>query len=298
MTINLTVAAGILALSLALPISANAQERNALETLHNLPLKTLSGDITVYFSPGYEERAQKLQGWYQEAITFYEGTLSQHFDADLAILNAKHWAAFTKNPYGLPHIRFDAPRPIAVLPATTDKGAMIAMFRRFKMGGPVEAGRLVGMIGFHEFGHAIVEQCLYQPAGVTKPSVLWFHEFLATYFGLGYLWHTDNPLVNAMAKPSEDYLPPHSSLIEFGDPAIRRGFFRTQAGFVNYNWYEYRIAERAKAVFDKQGMGFIERVRTELPWDRQDEWTSENLLTWLEKIEPGFVAWAASLEEQ
>jgi len=43
---------------------------------------------------------------------------------------------------------------------------------------------------------------------------------------------------------------------------------------------------------------FIRRVREQLPWDCYGSWTTEQLLAWLEEIEPGFIAWAQALESK
>ncbi len=50
-------------------------------------------------------------------------------------------------------------------------------------------------------------------------------------------------------------------------------------------------------MFEEQGIGFLVRLKEELPGDRFEEWTSEELLVWLEEIQPGFQAWARELED-
>lgn len=62
-----------------LSIPTQAQERNAIEVLHSLPLDSLTGTVKVYRSHGHTDRAQRLQVWYTGALAFYEERLAQDF---------------------------------------------------------------------------------------------------------------------------------------------------------------------------------------------------------------------------
>ena len=63
---------------------------------------------------------------------------------------------------------------------------------------------------------------------------------------------------------------------------------------VNHKEADHQAAfhDRAREVFEVQGIGFLVRLKKELPWERFDQWISEEVLAWLEEIEPGFQAWA------
>lgn len=224
-------------LVLALSVPTRAQERNAVDVLRALALDTLTGTITVYHSEGHGDRARRLQQWYAGAVVFYEDALAHDFDAILAILNPQDWIAFDpKTPYGLPHIDFSGwPHPVAVLPAANDEGLMADLARQLGLGGAPEVGRYVDVIGFHELGHALVVQYLYERASGSTISVRWFDEFMATYMGQGYLWHTEGADADPIrAVMYRDYVPTHTSLAEFEEHV---GELATPQGWVNYGWY-------------------------------------------------------------
>ena len=283
------------------PADTLAQGRNAAEILRTLPLDSLSGAITVYYSPGHAERARALQPWYGGALAHYRqmfaGDSALTLTTSLAILEPGHWSAFTPMPYGVPHIDFTGwPHLIAALPAANDSGLMADVWRNLGLTSSVELARVVDVIGFHEFGHSLNVQYLYVLAPETEEelSVHWFDEFMATYFGQGYLWHTEGLDADPIRAELVASLAPRSTtLVEFDEHYSQ--LFLTPEGFANLGWYQTQFAERAREVFAKQGLEFIRRVRDELPWDRYAEWDTDDLLQWLERIEPGFVAWAQAL---
>lgn len=129
-------------------------------------------------------------------------------------------------------------------------------------------------------------------------SVRWFEEFMATYLGMGYLWHIEglaaDPIRTNLLNAIPDSLLRYTSLSDFEARPLEE--FLTPEGWANYGWYQGQFADRGRQVFEKQGLAFITRVREELPWDRYAEWRTEELLGWLEAIEPGFLAWARTLE--
>jgi hypothetical protein len=55
-----------------------------------------------------------------------------------------------------------------------------------------------------------------------------------------------------------------------------------------YGWYQGQFGRRAREVFDRKGVEFILFLKNKLPWERFEEWTSTELLVWLDAIEPGF----------
>jgi thimet oligopeptidase len=122
---------------------------------------------------------------------------------------------------------------------------------------------------------------------------------MATYLGFGYLWHTEgaaaDPIRSDLLNAIPDSLLRFTSLPDFEAQPLEA--FLTPEGWINYGWYQGKFADRGRQVFAKQGLEFVRRVRNELPWDRYAEWRSEELLQWLENIDPGFLAWAKSLED-
>jgi hypothetical protein len=287
------------------PIEAMTQERNAFDALRTLRLDSLVGVVPAYYSPGHAERARALQQAYTGTVTYYReffhGDQRADLTLNLALLEPVHWAGVTASiPYGAAHIDFSGwPGAIAVLPATNDQGVTAELFRDLGYP-PADMERAVDAMGFHEFGHLLMRQYFYGTTLATRAfSVHWFEEFMATYLGFGYLWHTEgaaaDPIRSDLLNAIPDSLLRFTSLPDFEAQPLEA--FLTPEGWINYGWYQGKFADRGRQVFAKQGLEFVRRVRNELPWDSYAEWRSEELLQWLESIEPGFLAWAKSLED-
>jgi hypothetical protein len=288
------------------PLAAVGQDAAPGDIFRALSLDSLAGDVPVYYSPGHAERARALQQAYGGAVSHYRAMFGGEARADLttslALLEPEHWAAFTPSmPYGAAHIDFRGwPRAVAVLPATNDQGVTAGLFRELGYS-PGDMERAVDAMGFHEFGHLLMRQYFYGMTLATRAfSVRWFEEFMATYLGMGYLWHTDgttaDPIRTDLLDAIPDSLLRYTSLADFEARPLEE--FLTPEGWANYGWYQGQFADRGRQVFEQQGLAFIARVREELPWDRYAEWRTEELLGWLEAIEPGFLAWARSLERR
>jgi hypothetical protein len=288
------------------PLEANGQDPVPGDIFRALSLDSLAGEVPVYYSPGHAERARKLQEAYGGAVAHYRAMFAGQSRADLtaslALLDPDHWAAFTSSmPYGAAHIDFRSwPMAVAVLPATNDQGVTASLSRQLGTS-PGDMERSVDAVGFHEFGHLLMRQYFYGMTLATRAfSVRWFEEFMATYLGLGYLWHTDpmaaDPGLTDLLDAIPDSLLRYTSLADFEARPFEE--FLTPEGWANYGWYQGQFADRGRQVFEKQGLAFITRVREELPWDRYAGWRTEELLGWLEAIEPGFLVWARSLERR
>jgi hypothetical protein len=288
------------------PLEAVGQDPAPGDIFGTLPLDSLGGEVPVYYSPGHAERARALQQAYGGAVSHYRAMFGGEARADLttslALLEPDHWTAFTSSmPYGAAHIDFRGwPRAVAVLPATNDQGVTAGLFRGLGFQ-PADMEHAVDAMGFHEFGHLLMRQYFYGMTLATRAfSVRWFEEFMATYLGMGYLWHTDgmaaDPIRTDLLNAIPDSLLRYTSLADFEARPLEE--FLTPEGWANYGWYQGQFADRGRQVFEQQGLAFIARVREELPWDRYAEWRTEELLGWLEAIEPGFLAWARSLERR
>jgi hypothetical protein len=278
-----------------------AQERSAGAALGPLTLDTLGGPITVYYTPEYAERARALQPRYAAVLSQYEAMFahdtSMDFRINLAVLGPEHWAAVTPLPYGLPHINT---RPwseaLVLLPGAGDQGVMAEAYRRQELPEGMSVEAMVDMIGFHEFGHGVVIKHLYsQVPDFERTWINWFDEFMASYMGTAHLMQSEGTSAIRAAEMATDVDPTYRSLSAFDEHYEE---FSTPDGIANLNWYQGQFAQRVAAVFAKQGLDFVRRVHDELPWSRYAEWTTEELLGWLEMIEPGFLAWAQSLERK
>lgn len=164
------------------------------------------------------------------------------------------------------------------------------------------ARRMVDLIGFHELGHIYTSEYLYPDDFANPyPPIRWFDEMLGTYFAYALLRHTypewaevwDAVIDAYLAFPEQQY----TSLGDFDQKYYEISRVPEGEEPSNYGWYQAVFHSRARAVFDAQDLAFLSQLKEKLPWEHFEEWTSEELLTWLEAIEPGFQAWAWELEE-
>jgi hypothetical protein len=270
-------AAALLAL-LVMPAPVAGEDRDPVAILRGMQLDTLAGAITVFHSHGYEERARGLQRLYEGAIAFYGERLGEDFEAALAVLDEPDWVELeipgtgplrppqAVMPYGFPHTDFygyvSGALAVVVLPAESDRGALADAARQ--LGLEDRVGRFIDVIGFHEFGHSMVEQYLYSqlPQCPTQacrlagryrgPSLRWLDEFLSTYMGQGYLWHTEGF--------DRDPLPP--SIYEIPTPTYRTlrefeeqysMFATAPGGMINLAWYQGHFEALARVMFARYG---------------------------------------------
>lgn len=83
--------------------------------------------------------------------------------------------------------------------------------------------------------------------------------------------------------------PQHRSLADF--ERLYSG-----VGADNYIWYQGRFSERVFALFATERFDFLRKVKDAFPRGSKDKLAPDQLLEQLEKIKPGFKAWAAALE--
>jgi hypothetical protein len=134
--------------------------------------------------------------------------------------------------------------------------------------------------------------CILRAYGIQPPSP-WMHEFLATYFAYAYLRRAQPHLAelwDGMVAAPPDARPQHTSLPDFD-----RLYFGV--GPENYFWYQGTFATRATEVFARHGLGFVSAVRDAFPAGGDAaQHSGEAVLAALERIDPGFMAWADSLQ--
>jgi hypothetical protein len=92
---------------LTMSISVNAQNRRdvpqtSAEVLA-LHLPQIAGPIPVYYSPGFESRAQHFQSTLETCKAWYEQEVNVHADIIMAVLDRTDWHKATKTPYPMPH---------------------------------------------------------------------------------------------------------------------------------------------------------------------------------------------------
>jgi len=88
----------ITVLFLSIVFHANAAP---LDEVKKLPVNVIEGEITVYHTKGYEDRALMLGQMLEEPSEFFEQSLGISADISLAVLDRSHWLQIINDrPYG------------------------------------------------------------------------------------------------------------------------------------------------------------------------------------------------------
>ena len=281
---------------------ARAAEPNILARLEALRVPALKGKTPAYYSQGFREHAQKLQGAIEDMKVFYQRRLGVQADLPLALLNAEDWKRVTGNDYSLPQVAGEP--SVILMPATSDNAVYGLMDARKAAIPPGElqaflhdhhttfdavAADFVDFLGFHELGHVLVLRF-----GI-DPQNIWFNEFLATYLTYVYVSERQAEWKSAYAllgRPSKRR-PQNTSLEDF-----ERLYSRVD----DYGWYQGMIEVRIRELAPLTGLRFLRDLKRTFPlqpgskpWDVQPLDTRMKpaaLLEQLEKIAPGFQKWA------
>ena len=283
----------VLFLSIAFHVNAGP-----LDEVKRLPVNVIEGEITVYHTEGYEDRALMLGQMLEEAKEFFEQSLGVSADISLAVLDRSHWLQISF-PYGLPNYFINGGN-LVLLPATIDDGVVVSGYldKSGKASQSVldkleshnltyddAARRMVDVIGFHELGH------IYNWAYELTTHRKWFEEMAASYFAWAYMDARHPELLavfECVTQTSIDTIDP--GFTSFED--LER--LRTGVGVENYDWYQAMFIKRVSAIYPEHGLSFIEKAKVSLESDRK--LTDEELLARLEEIAPGFIQWAEEVE--
>jgi hypothetical protein len=267
-------------------------------SIRALGVEANPGAVPTYHSPGFAERARTLQRMVEEGRRFFADSLDLRADVNLAVLSEADWSRVTTIPYTIPF--FSPGEAVIFLPATT-AGPIVDDYLASRPRLPASrlqqisaagfsfedgAHTMVDLIGYHELGH------LYTRAYGIQPAGHWLNEFLATYFAYAYLRRAQPHLAelwDGMVRPAPDTRPPHTSLADFD-----RLYFGV--GPENYFWYQGTFAARVSEVFAERGLGFLAAAREAFPAGAAPV-AGDEALARLERIHPGFTAWAARLDD-
>ena len=262
------------------------------------PLR-IDGPIPVHHSTGADSRARTLQDMLANAAAFYRERLGVSATLTLAVLDPAAWKTVTNDavPYGMPFVN----EGVMVLPFRQE-GAVVDAYMAHANDLPdavvkaVEGSRrpfathiteMVDLIGYHEMGHVYVGEL-----GIA-PHNRWFSELLATYFAYAFIAERLPSLARTwqIASQSDSHTAPkHRSLADF--ERLYMG-----VGADNYVWYQNRFSERVFAVFATDRLEFLRKVKNAFPRQSNEKLTLDQVLERVEKIQPGFKAWAVSLNE-
>jgi hypothetical protein len=271
------------------------------EKLHNLKLDSTNVGELVYYSKGYSERAKVIGKQIENAKLFYLDSLNIDVQIKIALLDTTDYNSMTLTlPYGLPFVN----NGLIFQPADLSIGAVRDMYAPFAgtasdkiISNLNNAGFeykdalnfMVDLIALHEIGHTQV----YSYELDAKQA--WFNEFMASYFGYAYMQIREPKMAvvwdNIMQAGFESYVPKHRSLNEFNELYVG-------VGVGDYVWFQNAFQERIKEVYSKRGLDFIRLAKEKLSDSSFQPETADELLEFLEEIEPGFIKWAEPLEQK
>jgi hypothetical protein len=287
-----------------------------LDDLQAAGLETLPGPIPTYYSPGYGERAEMLQGWLRDADAFFRSRLRVEPEISLAVLSPEHWTLVSMGPYGVPFVmplsQADlgmAPR-LVVLPAVPEQAVVTQIYSASQPGLPPHAAaelaalgvsyddavlQVLDLIGFHEVGHAYIAALGYHRDNTAR----WFEELLATYAAYSYLGVAQPSAIkvwDALSEALLNFVPPVSRSLDDFNALYIQGL-----GPATYGWFQSHFNLRNTEVLKHRPRAtwFNQLAGLGLDGDTRDLPTSE-LLRRLRGFNPSFTEWAdaAGLEYQ
>ncbi len=274
-------------------------EVSLLHRVQALNLPSSTNRITVYYSEGHQEKALRIRSVVEEGMRFYADSLGIQAPLHLAVLTRDHWDQIIKwQPYGIPGVAGSP--PVAFLPATDDNlaandalairpdvsPAAVRMIEASGHSYEEGARRYVDLVGLHELGHT------YTAAYGIRASRKWLNELLATYAAYAFLRQHQPRQAQLWDGILQGYLdavrPQYTSLEDFD-----RLYFGV--GARNYVWYQAQFQQMARRAYEAKGLGFLREVRAAFPQTDTAPVSMETALERLERIQPGFQAWAAGL---
>ena len=262
----------------------------------------IDGTVPAYYTRGYQKHAQGLQHFLAGERAFVRKELGVDVPLSLAVLDQRQWKLVERQlPYPMPSVTGSP--PVALMPA--DWAVVPDFFPRQSDADPTlvravlargiswdEANhRADDLIGGHELGHA--ELAAY---GI-EPGTRWLNEMLASYVLYAYLQQERRDLlwlVPLMQAGNQTDRPQHHVSLEDFEAQYMQ--ILTTDG-ENYSWYQGQFLEQVKKVYSRKGIAFLREVRTAFPrGEKAYAAGNAETLRRLERIDPGFIAWAHSLE--
>jgi hypothetical protein len=283
--------------------AGSGPEESRMDGIKSLGLRSIPGSLPTFYSPHAEARARDLQGLLGGEIAFYSDLFHVPFGPiTLAVLDPQQWPSVAgEEPYGMPSV--DGTRPaVVVMPVSWNEATWMVVPKREEVPPAMLRKALVkgtkwdqvkfegcDGIGTHEIGHYVIRQL-----GI-DPQTKWFNEFLASYVGYAYL----KTKVPSSALSNEifwtvglDNSPhPFTKLDDFESK-----YDELQEKYPgNYGWYQLALDQRVIEIYAQSGVEYLREVRKEFPSGVQSL-DSAQLLNKLERISPGWKAWASHLE--
>lgn len=272
---------------------AHAQNVSPRARVEALGLDTTKvGRVTAYFAATDREHAERLAGLTEQAASYFEGAFGAAFPLRLAVLSPENWfdpyadgePAVYGSPWGW------VPDLLVVVPASLEEGVLIR--------GPDPASNLrrVQFVMLHELGHLAAKRYLHPEGPRPYSSVVWFEEFLATYFAYAFI-HDHFPEWAAASRGEwADVVEGYTPLVLSLDRGFTGDVPPDQAGRI-FAWYQNLLNLRAATVYEEHELDFLRQVKDRMEWDEAGDWTTRYVLSTLEGFAPGFESWAQNLQD-
>jgi len=273
-------------------ISCSSPTLSTLEKVKHLDLNSIDGNITAYYSAGYEDRALSHLNLLQNSTEFFEENFEIDQKFSIAIIDSANWKKITSVPYGLPFV--SGPPYIVCFPANSDNILSNTITNvidgyqlntQYGMTNKEIVNLFISLVGFHELGHIYANTY-----GISFPNK-WTFEFTATYFAYFYLDQNFSKERDIWIDVSkiiiEEMQPRYTSLKDFEEKY-------SGVGVKNYAWYQVVFLLQVEKVYLKQGRAFIEKLR-------DHTWSSTSTTAYLyemDEIGSGFAKWAQQYKLQ
>ncbi|MDX1673942.1 MAG: hypothetical protein R3314_03975 [Longimicrobiales bacterium] len=235
--------------------------------------------------------ARAAAGPFADAAGYFAQELGGDLQVTLALLSPRDWHRVRAGMHAIPWSW--QPSRLVVLPVRSDLGLL-------QQGGQdsARAGRVLEVVGLHQLGH-VVAAAYYHPYDyrAPHPPVRWFDELLASYLSHAYMRARRPGLAEFVEELALDVVmtaePRFSSLSQYD--RYYDGYLSSPSGATNLGWYQNAFNLQAVRLYDRYGPELMHRLRDELPWDRIEGWTTDELLDALQEIAPGFASWAEEM---
>ncbi|HWF86752.1 MAG TPA: hypothetical protein VG222_17960 [Vicinamibacterales bacterium] len=279
-------------------------EAERLDRVRALGDPVIDGAVPAYYTPGYEQHARDVQRFITGERAFVKKELGVDVPLWLAVLDRAQWAQIEKEyPYPVPSV--DGTPPVALMPAnwadargffaadTDVDPAVIKVVQARGKDWTQATYASADLIGGHELGHTV------ERAYGIVPGTHWLNELLASYVLYAYIKSQRHDLLWLLAITRAETQPnraqPHVTLDDF-EALYMQILARLPS---NYNWYQGQFFDEVDKVYARKGVGFLKEVRAAFPpgGERFALGSSETLRQ-LEKISPGFIAWAHDVDRR
>ncbi len=274
-----------------LPVCFAQDEVNQVEKrVKNLGLSTISTEGTiVYFDKPDSIRSREFADLSVSMVKFFKEKVNIRYNLKVAALGPGNWfSEFPGIPYAVPWPYF--PDRIIMMPSSLTEGIMINPKRSRQ-----QNKWFVDFVLLHEYSH-FLEKDYFRPSDKSDYiSVKWFGEFIANYLAYAYIHSTDTTWATEAKKMWRENLKTYTP-----------GKFTLDWSFMNdlspqelgptYGWYQVMLNLKAAELYEKYGVGLLQTLKAELPWQEVENWNTKTLLPLLENIYPGFKKWSETIE--